>query len=48
MQPARANGQPAFAAYERGAGGAYRVHGVQVLAVAPGAATAAPVAGLSG
>ena len=36
LQPARANGQPAFAIYERGAGGAYRAHAVQVLTVAPG------------
>ena len=36
LQPARANGQPAFATYERAAGGAYRAHAVQVLTVAPG------------
>ena len=35
LLPARANGQPAFAIYERGAGGAYRAHAVQVLTVAP-------------
>ena len=36
LRPARANGQPAFATYERGAGGVYRAHAVQVLTVAPG------------
>ncbi len=36
MRPARANGQPAFATYERDADGAYRAHAVQVLTLAPG------------
>jgi len=36
MRPARANGQPAFATYERGGDGAYRAHAVQVLTLAPG------------
>ncbi len=36
LRPARANGQPAFATYERGADGAYRAHAVQVLTVTPG------------
>ncbi|MGI8449383.1 MAG: sigma-70 family RNA polymerase sigma factor [Streptosporangiaceae bacterium] len=36
VQPARANGQPAFAAYLRAEDGAYRAHAVQVLTVTPG------------
>ena len=34
MLPVRANGQPAFAAYLRDAGGVYRAHGIQVLTIA--------------
>jgi RNA polymerase sigma-70 factor, ECF subfamily len=36
MRPARANGQPAFATYERGGDGAYRAHAVLVLTLAAG------------
>jgi RNA polymerase sigma-70 factor (ECF subfamily) len=36
MRRARANGQPAFATYERGGDGVYRAHAVQVLTLAPG------------
>ncbi|HEY5352715.1 MAG TPA: sigma-70 family RNA polymerase sigma factor [Streptosporangiaceae bacterium] len=36
LQPASANGQPAFAIYEHGPDGAYRAHAVQVLTVTPG------------
>jgi RNA polymerase sigma-70 factor (ECF subfamily) len=36
MRRARANGQPAFATYERGVDGAYRAHALQVLTLAPG------------
>jgi len=34
LVPAMANGQPAFAVYRRGSGGAYLAHAVQVLTVA--------------
>jgi len=36
LRPAQANGQPAFATYQRGGDGAYRAHAVQVLTVTPG------------
>ena len=39
MRPARANGQPAFAIYQRGHDGRYRAHAVQVLTVTPGGIT---------
>ena len=35
MVPAMANGQPAFAAYERGTDGAYRAHALLVLTITP-------------
>ena len=35
MVPVMANGQPAFAAYQRDAGGTYRAHAVLVLALSP-------------
>jgi RNA polymerase sigma-70 factor (ECF subfamily) len=35
MVPVRLNGQPGFAAYARGADGAYRAHALHVLTVAP-------------
>jgi len=35
MVPTTANGQPAFAAYRRGPGGAYEAHALQVLTVTP-------------
>jgi RNA polymerase sigma-70 factor, ECF subfamily len=35
MVPTTANGQPAFAAYQRGSDGAYEAHAVQVLTVTP-------------
>jgi RNA polymerase sigma-70 factor (ECF subfamily) len=37
LVPTAANGQPAFAVYERGADGRFAAHSVQVLALAPGA-----------
>ena len=33
MIPAAANGQPAFAAYQRGSDGIYRAHAIQVLTI---------------
>ena len=36
LQPARANGQPAFGVYLRAEDGTYRAHAVQVLTVTPG------------
>ena len=36
LVPTAANGQPAFATYERGRGGVYRAHALQVLTVTPG------------
>jgi len=35
LLPTAANGQPAFAAYQRDAGGVYRAHAVLVLALSP-------------
>ena len=35
LVPTAANGQPAFAAYQRDAGGVYRAHAVLVLALSP-------------
>ena len=35
LVPTAANGQPAFAAYQRDAGGVFRAHAVLVLALSP-------------
>jgi RNA polymerase sigma-70 factor, ECF subfamily len=39
LVPTAANGQPAFAAYRREPGGAYRAHAVIVLALSPAGIT---------